>query len=625
MTTRRDVSAVPLQGGYVAKQCPVRAQNDALLPGEPLPTSSVLERRFERGRQFELDVIAQLLAHHPDAVVIKADDSTAAEAATAEAMAGGAPLILNSRVPADPVGRRVGKPDLLIAARGGGYRPVDVKHHMALEPIDGAGREPLARCSGLDRLSYEKASLDDAQQARKRRGDLLQLAHYQRMLEASGHAAPDGRYGGIVGVEQRVVWYDLDAPIWRTPSSTGKQKARSTMEVYDFEFDFRLDIIAAAHEHAAQPSTPLLVVPVRIGECDECPWWDYCRPQLEAGAGDVSLIARVGWREWKIHQERGTFDRTALAALDLRTAQLIALGVDVEAVLEAIGGSPVETPLADVPELGRKKGQLARLEAAGIVTIGDATTLSEETAAYSGAGLSSLPEQIDRARAAMGPQSVYRRRGVGMVSVPRGDVEVDVDMENIEEGVYLWGALATDRSGTLASENGYHPFATWEPMTSESQAANFLRFWMWMMNLRAAAEAGGLTFRAYCYNASAENQYLRGLGRAAGVLNEVEGFIASDAWVDLLRVFDSQLITGGSSGLKTVAAFAGFSWDVEDPGGGESMVRYDVAVGAPETEESRVAKQWLLDYNRGDVEATRALREWMEAADVAPIERLDPV
>jgi predicted RecB family nuclease len=618
MTTRRDVSAVPLQGGYVAKQCPVRAQNDALHPTEPLPPSPFLERRFERGRQFEVSIVEELLALRPETVVIDAPDAVAAEAATVDALRRGAPLILNSRLPADPVGRRVGKPDLLVRAPDSGYRAVDVKHHMALVPQEGKAGELPALCASLQVVSREQAEVDAAFQARKAKGDLLQLAHYQRMLEASGHAAADGRHGAIIGVERRVVWYDLDAPVWRTPSSTGKQKIRSTMEVYDFEFDFRLDIIATAQEHIASASTVLLVVPVRIGECDECPWWEHCRPQLERGAGDVSLLSRIGWREWKIHQDRGTSDRAALARLDARTARLIASGVDVAALIEAAGLVAPATPVGEIPEMARKKAQLGHLASAGVATAGDALQLSRETALYSGASLSSLPEQIDRARAALGSEPVYRRRGVEAVVVPRGDVEVDVDMENVEEGVYLWGALLSESGGP----GTYRGFVTWGPLTLESQADNFAEFWRWMTEQRAAARDAGRTFKAYCYNASAENRYLRGLGLAAGVIDEVEAFIASEEWVDLLRVFDTQLITGGSSGLKTVAAMGGFSWPVEDAGGGESMVRYDAATGAGEDRDG--ARTWLLDYNRGDVEATRALRNWMERTTFPSIESTDP-
>src|SRR6266498_228675 len=109
MTTRQDVSAVPMQGGYVAKLCPVRAQNDALGPAEPLPPSAVLERRFERGRLFEADVVAELLVLRPDAIAVAGEDSGAVEAATREAMERGTPLILGGRLPSDPMGRRVGK------------------------------------------------------------------------------------------------------------------------------------------------------------------------------------------------------------------------------------------------------------------------------------------------------------------------------------------------------------------------------------------------------------------------------------------------------------------------------------------------------------------------------------
>jgi hypothetical protein len=554
--------------------------------------------------------VSRLLALHPDARVIPAGSRTGREHATRSAMEDGVPLIIGGRLPADVAGRRAGEPDLLVAAAdGSGYRPADIKHHRCLDQVPGGWP---ARCSPLGAPAWEAAEPVPGS-GRRRREDLLQLAHYQRMLEAAGLAPAGTPAGGIVGTEGVVSWYDLSFRGWQTPGSGGRQKRRSTLEVYDFEFGFRLDILAVAARHQADPSVPLLVVPVRIGECAECPWWSWCGPQLAAGSGDVSLLPGTGWQAWRAHRDHGVTSRGALASLDHRTAVLVAERVDLRPVLAAIGTRPDDTPLAAV--LGdRKRAQLTRLRRAGVRTLGDARALDPRTAAYCDQPMQGLPEQIDQARAALGAAPAYRRRGVERVVVPRGAVEVDIDMENAEDGVYLWGALVTSRTAWEGppgegAPGGYRAFRTWAPLTAVAEAAVFAEFWAWLCGLRAAVAAAGLGFRAYCYNATAENTQLRRLGEAAGAGAAVEAFTGGDDWVDLLQVFDRQLVTGGSAGLKRVAGLAGYSWDVEDPGGAESMAYYDRAVGG-----DQAARDWLLAYNRGDTEATAALREWLDRA-----------
>jgi predicted RecB family nuclease len=125
-----------------------------------------------------------------------------------------------------------------------------------------------------------------------------------------------------------------------------------------------------------------------------------------------------------------------------------------------------------------------------------------------------------------------------------------------------------------------------------------------------------ITFRAYCYNQGAENRYLRSQGEAVGLLDEVEAFIRSDCWVDLLQTFRDQLITGHGNGLKAVAPIAGFEWSADDAGGEDSMVYYDRATG----EGCEAARAWLLEYNEEDVRATAALREWLASAEVPSVE-----
>jgi predicted RecB family nuclease len=272
----------------------------------------------------------------------------------------------------------------------------------------------------------------------------------------------------------------------------------------------------------------------------------------------------------------------------------------------------------------RSKKALATLDAAGVRTFGELEALPRSTASYAGSGMGTLPGQIDLARAALAPAPVYARRGVDALSVPRADIEVDVDMESIEQGVYLWGVLLLDRTKQGATPE-YRAFATWERLESDVELENSLQFWAWLSGIRADAAREGLSFRAYCYNAAAENTYLRRLGLAGGIMDEVTAFIASTEWVDLLKVVDSQLLTGAGLGLKKVAPLAGFSWSVDGAGGDASMLRYDVAVGGADAQGRENARDWLLTYNRGDVEATLAIRDWLErdGALLPRIESLD--
>jgi predicted RecB family nuclease len=609
MPTRYEISEVPPQGGYIAKQCPVIAhnRNDPTIEVEPLPVSDATQLMFDRGIAFEEEVFAQLVELHSEAVAVdRSQLRVDREAVTATAMDAGAILIIGGRLPADPGGRRVGEPDVLVRHNlrldgSWSYVPVDVKHHLTL---DEAPDDAADSVSDLDRPWLADARPAAGLTVRSNEGDALQLAHYLRMLEACGHA-PDEALGGIIGKELVVVWYDLDEAQWL---SGGRR--RTTMERYDFEFDFRLDIISVALSRGNHSDVDPLVVPVKIADCDDCEWWGLCGPVLEE-SDDVSLLPRIGWPQWRDLRAGGITSQEMLARLDWPTAWLIQQGVDLRTYLENAPTVDPETPVLDV--IGRRRiKQASVLAKAGFHTATDVERIDQVTVdvAYARGDkpISSLAAQIDMARARIGSAPVYRKRGVGTVVVPRADVEVDIDMENSVDGsAYLWGALITDG----AADPVYRSFVSWEPTDSDGRVSQrvFGEFWDWLDELIASTEAEGRTVAVYCYSRQAEERHMR-LGIAADDTirsQAVEELIVSERWVDMRSVFESQLITGDRVGLKVVADLAGFAWRDDDPGGAQSMVWYEQAVNGDQE-----ARERLLAYNEDDVRATKALRDWME-------------
>jgi predicted RecB family nuclease len=380
------------------------------------------------------------------------------------------------------------------------------------------------------------------------------------------------------------------------------------MERYDLEFAHRLRVYLAAEAHVDDGSAQLLAEPIVCAQCELCRWRDWCGERLEAVA-DLSLITGIGVARRRLFKANGIGDLRALAALDWTTAELCRSGVDLDDLLDLVQQLPGWAALDAV--IPNRVKQLEVLNLYGLWTVDDLRAVDRTVVHLSGAGASNLAKQIELARARTGAAPAYRRRGVERIGVPRGDVEVDVDMENTADGCYLWGALVTDRRHADGVAT-YVPFATWDPDLPRGELDAFARFWSWLCEQRTRAATDGVTFRAYCYYRSAEEGQLTRIAERLGLADEVDAFLSSDEWVDLYEVVREHLITGRSLGLKQMAPLAGFSWSSGDAGGTAAMVTYDTAVDDADPVAQAEARDWILTYNEDDVRATATLREWLD-------------
>ena len=403
-------------------------------------------------------------------------------------------------------------------------------------------------------------------------------------------------------------WCDLAERRW-------SKGTRSALGIYDREFDLRLRVITRQLERNDDPSLSPLVIPLRKAECAACSWRQVCGDRMEE-ADSVSLVGGITWRGALELTREGIGTRSDLARLDWFTASVAhgsrpsAARVDLDEVLTTCEGLDPGTGLREA--LGaRKPARLRRLAAMGITDVQGLDAVDRTTSRIATLGIGYLPGLIDQARAAIAGVPLLRR-GAELVEVPRADVEVDVDMENSEAGVYLWGA----RVGGAASPDPsgrYLPFVRWDPLDAAAEADVFAAFWNWMTELRDVTIADGRTFAAYCYSPAENSQMLR-IAEGADIgptLDEVRRFIDGIHWIDLHAVVKSRIITGGGLGLKRVAPLAGFRWRDDDPGGDQSMVWYDRAVNDPDPGVREANRNRLLAYNEDDVGATAAIRNWL--------------
>ncbi|HRA34159.1 MAG TPA: TM0106 family RecB-like putative nuclease [Acidimicrobiales bacterium] len=267
-----------------------------------------------------------------------------------------------------------------------------------------------------------------------------------------------------------------------------------------------------------------------------------------------------------------------------------------------------------------------RLRALHLTTVADLVALDPFTASYSGSRCGHLPTVIDEARATVSGRP-FLARGLDRAVVTRADVEVDIDMENVEEGVYLWGTLVSGTPEALAAaatSEGYQPFYSLDPITPTSQTEVFNRFWTWLTELRDRCETAGLSFAAYCYTAAEHRKMVQILdeappGTAVASRQEVDALVSSGSWIDLYEVVRGSLVVGHGLGLKRIAPLAGFQWRDPDAGGLQSMTWHRDAVTHPDPEVKARNRVRLLQYNEDDVRATRAVRQWLSNASIPSI------
>ena len=567
---------------YAARSCPVKTQN-AFLPGLDRPElDESLQELFAGGASFKADVLRLIIdsAHGVvDCRALRDQPHDVQVAATLAAMADGVQVIVGGLLPLDRQGHRSGRADLWVrgddAQDGGpGYQPVMVKLHRMLErQTPGPSHEPFP-ISALDDPSRAHALEVPGRALRlaSREADLLQLAHYWRLLGAAGRTSSGTPYGGIIGSDQipqlgnglGIAWVRLDAKQIRTFSrtaATGWTK-RSALERYDHEHGFRVKVATVAQRQTGSPDDPpLVVMPIRVRECDRCVWWQTCLPKL--GDDDLSL-------------------RIAKSPLDVREiAVLRRLGVST---LTDLASVELETLLpAYIPEVAHRPGGEERLRIAA----------HRAKLMVSGVELERLDDSP--------------------IDVPRADIEIDFDIEtSADDHVYLWGFLVKDTR--TDDEPLYVAFSDFSELTdsAERRLADEALTW-----LRDLVETSGASVRVFHYS---RYEVLR-IQRLADAFGR-DPFawasrFADEAFFDLFEVVRRHFFGTYGLGLKQVAhSGSGFSWRDDTPGGLNSQSWFADAVHA-ETDAARAElTQRVLDYNEDDVRATYALRQWLR--DGAP-------
>jgi len=543
---------------------------------ERAPESEMMRELKRQGDVHEARTLDNLLSKNLDILVINKDQGEIEkELTTAEALVNSTAQIivgawissvceekiaeLTGRAPAnDP--DRVSRPDLLIRVGEGAdgkprWAPVDIKSH---EPIN-ENKSSKIYLSTWDSL-LPAAGTETI--ARLDLEDAAQLAHYHEHLRTLDLATDEG-YVGIVGRDiETIVWTKL-AEI--AIGLAGKDGDAGTD--YLFKFDAAKQVVTAAQARQKDPSLPPAAFSALDGDkkfgCAACTFQIICERELKShdgGAGHVTLLAGV------TKNVQAKFFPEISSIRELANA----------------GGLPSKAAKFQIQAQAWASNKAILLD----------------------------------------PDTVFM--------IPEFDIEIDIDLENSmavfqdvgltevegKDRVYLYGFGIHDRTLNKDWHSAkFDSFADYSN-TEEGEYQLLLKMWNFLKKQVEQAESVGKSLGIFHYS-SHEKTWWRNFARnhesKAGVptLEEVDDF-TSNYFVDLLD-YSKQVALGTTGyGIKKLAPKAGFNWQVQDPGGALSLLKYKDAVDPNKSrDEQQEAIDWLYSYNLDDVRATFAVRHYL--------------
>lgn len=232
-------------------------------------------------------------------------------------------------------------------------------------------------------------------------------------------------------------------------------------------------------------------------------------------------------------------------------------------------------------------------------------------------------KQIYTARVALDGRA-HLAVDVDEVTLPRADIEVDIDAEFTDELVYMWGVRVTDTTTGHVTERTFDDFTG----TDDGERDQFVALWRMLQALVDQAAATGRSLRVYHYSHVEKTKMTALADKHAGqpgvpTVDAVVDLFDSGAVVDMYRVLSREVMwPTRSHSIKKLATFAGFSWRDETPGGDMSLVWYADACSHPDPAVRTQNADRLRRYNLDDVHAQAYLRDWVTAAPLPRVTEL---